>query len=418
VILPLIAVLFQAVSAEPGERPVQLQLGTSGPIAPGERVRVFVQTAVDGYLIVLRSRTDRRIEVLFPAAPTEDAFVPAGGYEVRGPDAGAAFAALEPPGTGLVIAALSPTRFRPDEFMHRAAWNPAALVASWSEADAEGALTDIVQRLLGDGYFSYDIVAYTVATRPVMPQAPVAGTLGFDQCSGGGCAVASVTVLIVPPVLVCDPFTGLCQDLAFFPREHRLPRPIVDPACAGPFACRPRGEERTIALAPRPGARAAVVPRRRELSRLVTPRRPMGPAPVVPRPRTTVAQPPRHEVRVVMPRTRANPSVPTTPPPQTAASARIVGVVGGLSRVAESGMVIPDEPTRAAAVAIPEPRSRTLAALPGMTIPARGATALPAGGTRGGTVTSTPRAEGPRTIALPRATTSSGVRVRRLPTPR
>ncbi len=407
-ILPLVAVLFQAVSAEPGERPVQVWLGASGPIAPGERVRVFVQTAVDGYLIVLRSRTDRRIEVLFPAAPTEDAFVPAGGYEVRGPDAGAAFAALEPPGTGLVIAALSPTRFRPDEFMHRAAWNPAALVASWSEADAEGALTDIVQRLLGDGYFSYDIVAYTVATRPVMPQAPVAGTPGVDQCSGGGCAVAGVTVLIVPLVLVCDPFTAVCQDLAFFPREHRLPRPIVDPACAGPFACRPRGEERTIVLAPRPGgggARAAVVPRRRELSRLVTQRRPTGPAPVVPRPRTTVAQPPGREARVVMGRARQ-----AAPP--------VMQGTGGLARIAEPAPIPTAEPTRAAAVVSPEPRARTLAALPGMTLPARGATALPAGGTRGGTVTSTPRTEGPRTIALPRATTSSGVRVRRLPTPR
>ncbi|MGH7569193.1 MAG: DUF4384 domain-containing protein, partial [Gemmatimonadales bacterium] len=355
-ILPVVALVVQAVSAQPGDRPIRVWLGTSGPVAPGERVRAFVQTAVDGYLIVLRSRTDRRIEVLFPAAPTDDAFVPAGSYEVRRPDAGAAFAALEPPGTGLVIAALSPTRFRPDEFMRHAEWNPAALVASWSEADVEGALTDIVQRLLGDGYFSYDVVAYTVAApRPVVPQASVAGSPGFDQCPNGGCVVAGVTVIIVPTVLVCDPFTAECQNLAFFPPTHQPPRPSVDPACDGPFVCSAPSNERVIALATRPRARAAVVPRRSELARVVIPQ-PTAPLPITPRRREVVPpphspprQPTGREVRMVMARSRAGPAAPAapqaplTPPPSTP----VAGLTGLVSDV-PLGLVIP---IRAAAVA-------------------------------------------------------------------
>ena len=62
----------------------------------------------------------------------------------------------------MILAALTSGPIWFDEFAHDASWNPDALVASWAGADAESALTDIVQRMLGDGAFNYDILSYTV----------------------------------------------------------------------------------------------------------------------------------------------------------------------------------------------------------------------------------------------------------------
>ena len=93
---------------------------------------------------------------------------PAGGGGVGG---GAAFVVAEPDGQGLVLAAVSPSSYRFDEFVRVADWNPDALAPSWQGADAVGGLTDIVQRMLGDGYFNYDIATYTVAPRVYAQQA-------------------------------------------------------------------------------------------------------------------------------------------------------------------------------------------------------------------------------------------------------
>src|SRR5205823_6556209 len=50
-----------------------------------------------------------------------------------------------------------------------AGWAPDALVPAWSGVDAAGSMSDIVQRMLGDGYFNYDLVSYSVAP-PVYAQ--------------------------------------------------------------------------------------------------------------------------------------------------------------------------------------------------------------------------------------------------------
>src|SRR5437870_70459 len=81
----------------------------------------------------------------------------------------AAWVVAEPDGTGMVLAALSPDSLRFDEFVRAAAWDSAALVPTWSGADAAGSMSDIVQRMLGDGYFNYDLVTYSVAP-PVYAQ--------------------------------------------------------------------------------------------------------------------------------------------------------------------------------------------------------------------------------------------------------
>ena len=184
-VLPVLIALLQApaplpsppVDADHGQptsrdtRPVRVWLGTTGSLVRGQSVPVFVQAAQDGDLIVLHRRTDGRIEVLFPSNPAADPFVRSGTYEIRGGGNRAAWVVSEPDGSGMILAALSVDPLRFDEFVRTAGWNPDALVSSWNDSNAEGALSDIVQRMLGDGAFNYDLVTYTVAP-PIYAQQP------------------------------------------------------------------------------------------------------------------------------------------------------------------------------------------------------------------------------------------------------
>jgi len=177
-LLPLFVALFQTVAdgqvPSRDARPVRVWLGSSGVLTRGTPVRVYVQAGQDGNLIVLHRRTDGRIEVLFPGKPNEDPFVRAGTYEIQATPSRVAFVVAEPDGSGLVLAALAPRDYRFDEFVRAAAWDPDALAPSWDGSDGEGVLSDIVQRMLGDGYFNYDIAAYTVAP-PVYAMQPDTG---------------------------------------------------------------------------------------------------------------------------------------------------------------------------------------------------------------------------------------------------
>ena len=172
-IVPLVALLLQnpvaPASAAAPARVVHVWLGSASPLVRGAAVRVYVEANEDGNLVVLHRRTDGRIEVLFPKNPDTDPFVRAGTYEIRGRDEQAAWVVAEPDGSGMVLAALSPDPLRFDEFVRAAAWDSEALVPTWSGADAAGSMSDIVQRMLGDGYFNYDVVTYRVAP-PVYAQ--------------------------------------------------------------------------------------------------------------------------------------------------------------------------------------------------------------------------------------------------------
>jgi len=210
----------------PGGKPVRVWLASSGPLLRGQPVRVYVQTTADGYLVVLHRRTDGRIEVLFPGNPTDDHYVRPGTYEIRNAQDRESFVVAEPDGTGLILAALSPGSYRFDEFLRAASWDPDALVASWSGADAEGALADIVQRMLGDGYFNYDIATYTVVPRPA-PLGPFAmqDTAAphpypiYSSCLG--CTFVGFQEIVFEPFSLCDAFFGPCVG-ARFPRRDRF----------------------------------------------------------------------------------------------------------------------------------------------------------------------------------------------------
>ena len=259
-LLPLLALLTQTFQtptvAAPAGNPVHLGLDTSSPLTRGSPVRVYVQAGQGGHLVVLHRRTDARIEVLFPVSPTDDPAVTPGTYEIRGPRDRAAFVVSEPDGTGMILAALTVDEVRVDEFVHEASWDPNALVPTWRGADAEGALSDIVQRMLGDGTFNYDFVTYTVA-----PPQPMLASLdspdsadatstyeSYSPCPD--CTFIGYGEIYWGPGFFCDDFAVGCGARRAF--RHAEPR-------CQPFSiCTAAQPTPAIALTLRPASAARI----------------------------------------------------------------------------------------------------------------------------------------------------------------
>ena len=131
----------------------------------GDKAHVNVQLGEDGYLVVLRADADRRVRVLFPLDPGDDAFVRGGrAIELRGRGDREAFSVDEREGSGLVLAARSVTPFKLDEFARGDHWDYRVLTARDAGDDKEQALLDIVQRMVPDGHVDYDAVNYTAAS--------------------------------------------------------------------------------------------------------------------------------------------------------------------------------------------------------------------------------------------------------------
>ena len=65
--------------------PVQVSFNDDGKYVYGDRARVYVRPAEDGYLVVLRSDDRGNIRVLSPLDPDDDQQVPGGKkYEAKG----------------------------------------------------------------------------------------------------------------------------------------------------------------------------------------------------------------------------------------------------------------------------------------------------------------------------------------------
>lgn len=132
----------------------------------GDKARVNVKVAEDGYLIVLRADGEGRVRVLFPLDPSDDAFIRGGEtIEVRGRGDREAFYVDERDGSGLVLAARSTVPFKLDEFVRGDHWDYRVLDARQSGDDREAALLDILQRMTPDGHFDYDDVKYYVSAQ-------------------------------------------------------------------------------------------------------------------------------------------------------------------------------------------------------------------------------------------------------------
>src|SRR5947199_24786 len=143
--------------------PIKVSLNQDNYFERGDRARVKVRTAGDGYVVVLRSDAQGRVRVLFPLDPSDDDFVRGGRtLEVRGRGDREAFYIDDGEGSGVVLAARSAAPFKFEEFVRGDHWDYRVLGARDGD-DKEQALLDIVQRMVPDGHFDYDAVHYTVA---------------------------------------------------------------------------------------------------------------------------------------------------------------------------------------------------------------------------------------------------------------
>ena len=160
--LPLLLSLVVSVTDDP---PVKVWLNHDNYFQRGDKARVNVRSADDGYLLVLRADAEGRVRVLFPLDPSNDDFVR--GHEtieVRGRGDREAFFVDDREGSGLVLAARSSTPFKFDEFVRGDHWDYRVLDARQAGDDKEAALVDMVQRMTPDGHFDYDAVTYVVSS--------------------------------------------------------------------------------------------------------------------------------------------------------------------------------------------------------------------------------------------------------------
>src|SRR6266849_3100293 len=139
---------------------------------PGDRVRVYVESAGDGYLVVLHADPDGRVRVLFPLDPTDDAFVRGGRkFEVRGRGDRDALQVEANDGSGTMLAAVAPDAFKFADFIRNDHWDFRALGGPSGAVrdDPLARLLDIVQKMSGDsaGHFDYDYATYVVNARDI-----------------------------------------------------------------------------------------------------------------------------------------------------------------------------------------------------------------------------------------------------------
>src|SRR5437773_4904009 len=154
-----------APAAANDDPPIKVWLNQDSYFQRGDKAKVHVKLADDGYLVVLRADAEGRVRVLFPLDPSNDNFVR--GHEtveVRGRGDREAFFVDDREGSGMVLAARSTTPFKFDDFVRGDHWDYRVLDARQAGDDKEAALLDMVQRMTTEGRFDYDGVTYVVAS--------------------------------------------------------------------------------------------------------------------------------------------------------------------------------------------------------------------------------------------------------------
>ena len=352
----------------PPGTPVHVWLEPGGSLAPGEQAHVFVNASGDGNLIVLLARVDGSVTMLFPRSPADDPFVHAGTYEIVGSGDRPALTA-DDIGRGVILAAVSPDPVWFDEFTAGRGWSNAALTGAGAGRDPEGVLSDVVQRMLGDGSFNYDVATYYVTPPPAVAydaQPPV-----FDDCLGCDYVAPTVGYVDVGYGVLATPLNYNCRYLHvcspfLFPARFPVRRDIRDIP--------------TVVSVPFPPQHAIAVYTHGQPTGVV------APSPVVARPRTQPVAP-RYSV-VPRPRARtvtAPASVAAVPrasspqllAPRTRPSAEVVSVAVARQRVLQRRpRPVPVQGPEAAAGAVPAgfaiaaPRERMGASLALTTAPA------------------------------------------------
>jgi hypothetical protein len=169
--LPIIlaATVLGSVAPAPPEPPrqdpaIRVWLNKRGYVDRMDRVRAYVRTNVDGYVVILHAEPSGRVRVLFPLDPDDDAFVRAGrDYEIRSRGDREAFTVYDGGGPGVVLAAVSQDPLHFDALALNRHWD--YRVAGFTVGDdPEADLLALVQQMTGGAWFDYDVARYEVAT--------------------------------------------------------------------------------------------------------------------------------------------------------------------------------------------------------------------------------------------------------------
>lgn len=168
-VLALLAVLTApiaptAVQATPsGDPPIRVSLNSGGNYERGDRAKVRLRVAEDGYVIVLRADADGRVRVLFPLDPGDDNFVRGGrDYELPGRGGRETFFVDDRSGAGTVLAARSDDAFQLDRFTRGDHWDYRVLASDRMQDDPESGLLDLVSAMADSAHFDYDVLGYSV----------------------------------------------------------------------------------------------------------------------------------------------------------------------------------------------------------------------------------------------------------------
>jgi hypothetical protein len=206
------AVPTPSVATTRTDTPVRVSFNEDGRYIYGDKAKVYVRAAADGYMLVLRSDAHGDIRVLSPLDPGGDQHVQAGKkYEVKGRGGREAFVAEDSAGQGVVLAAWSSTpfdvlRYDLDGHWDTKALGQAAVERTGTGTDPGARLQRVVDAMKPDRHYDYDAATYTtyapMLARTIFaypyPYAWSAGWWGYDPWWGR--PYIGSTVIVAPRV--------------------------------------------------------------------------------------------------------------------------------------------------------------------------------------------------------------------------
>ncbi|MGE0555865.1 MAG: DUF4384 domain-containing protein, partial [Gemmatimonadales bacterium] len=141
---------------------IRLWLSSGHEFREGERAKVEVESAYDGYLVVLNYDSEGRVRVLFPVDPGDDNSILGGRrYEVRGRGDRESFV-VGRSGDGVVFAAVSPDPFDFRDYQVGGNWDYDRIYIDDRSTDPEADISQLLQRMTTDRGFDYDLLDYRV----------------------------------------------------------------------------------------------------------------------------------------------------------------------------------------------------------------------------------------------------------------
>lgn len=203
-LIPLLLLASPSVTPGAGpavqkDPPVHVWLNSDGRYIYGDKTKVYVQAAKDGYVVVLRSDVRGNVRVLSPVDPDDDQQIRGGKkYEAKGRGGREAFVVEDTAGQGLVLAAWSKTPFNVEGYQRNGHWDNGALTdapggLSSSSDDPEARLLSVVDSMKSNGdHYEYDVATY-VGLSPQLARAGYGyhypyvwpGYWGYDPWWGG-----------------------------------------------------------------------------------------------------------------------------------------------------------------------------------------------------------------------------------------